>query len=646
MFARESCLHSTSFLLLNGRQAQKSKGELTMSDQNQPDNLYAMRHSLAHIMASAIQHLWPEVKLGVGPVVENGFYYDIDLDGEQLSVEDFGRIEAEMQKIIKAAEPFERIEMPILDAISWAEQNEQPYKKELLNDLQRAGTTIAKDLDMLGVAAEGDSKIENVSFYRNGDFTDLCRGPHVEATNKVGAFKLMRVAGAYWRGKENNPQMQRVYGVAFATPKELRQYLDMLEEAKKRDHRKLGQELDLFVFSDLVGQGLPLWTPRGTVLKNELDRFVQELRDAAGFQQIITPHITKKDLYEASGHWAKFKDELFHVDTREGHEFAMKPMSCPHHAQIYAGQPRSYRDLPIRYRETAMVYRDEQSGELGGLSRVRAITQDDAHIFCRSEQIETEAFKLWDIIETFYTGTGFSDLKYRLSTHDVDNMTGYAGDAEKWERSVAQLENILKTKVGDNYFVGVGEAAFYGPKIDFMAKDALGREHQVATIQLDFNQPEGFDLTCTNEQGEAERVVMLHCAVMGSHERFLSVYIEHTAGKFPVWNAPEQIRLISVNQEEETVEFLNTIVAQSRDLGLRVGLDNSNESVGKKIRSAELAKVPYTVVLGEKEIGGGELVPRIRKDLVVSEEAKSYTVHEFLKTVANEAKSRVSKTSL
>ena len=619
-----------------------------MSDQNQPDNLYAMRHSLAHIMASAIQHLWPEVKLGVGPVVENGFYYDIDLDGEQLSVEDFGRIEAEMQKIIKAAEPFERIEMPILDAISWAEQNEQPYKKELLNDLQRAGTIIAKDLDMdmLGVAAEGDSKIENVSFYRNGDFTDLCRGPHVEATNKVGAFKLMRVAGAYWRGKENNPQMQRVYGVAFATPKELRQYLDMLEEAKKRDHRKLGQELDLFVFSDLVGQGLPLWTPRGTVLKNELDRFVQELRDAAGFQQIITPHITKKDLYEASGHWAKFKDELFHVDTREGHEFAMKPMSCPHHAQIYAGQPRSYRDLPIRYRETAMVYRDEQSGELGGLSRVRAITQDDAHIFCRSEQIETEAFKLWDIIETFYTGTGFSDLKYRLSTHDVDNMTGYAGDAEKWERSVAQLENILKTKVGDNYFVGVGEAAFYGPKIDFMAKDALGREHQVATIQLDFNQPEGFDLTCTNEQGEAERVVMLHCAVMGSHERFLSVYIEHTAGKFPVWNAPEQIRLISVNQEEETVEFLNTIVAQSRDLGLRVGLDNSNESVGKKIRSAELAKVPYTVVLGEKEIGGGELVPRIRKDLVVSEEAKSYTVHEFLKTVANEAKSRVSKTSL
>jgi len=619
-----------------------------MSDQNQSDNLYAMRHSLAHIMASAIQHIWPNVKLGVGPVVENGFYYDVDLDSAQLSTEDFPRIEAEMQQIIKAGEPFERIEMPILDAITWAEQNEQPYKKELLNDLQRAGTTIAKDLDadMLGVATQGDSKVENVSFYRNGDFTDLCRGPHAEATNKVGAFKLMRVAGAYWRGKEGNPQMQRIYGVAFATPKELRQYLGMLEEAKKRDHRKLGQELDLFIFSDLVGGGLPLWTPRGTVLKNELDRFVQELRDAAGFQQVTTPHITKKDLYEASGHWAKFKDELFHIDTREGHEFAMKPMSCPHHAQIYASQPRSYRDLPVRYRETAVVYRDEQSGELGGLSRVRSITQDDAHIFCRTSQIEDEAFKLWDIIETFYKGTGFSDLAYRLSTHDPANMTGYAGDAQKWESSVPQLENILKAKVGTDYFVGVGEAAFYGPKIDFMAKDAIGREHQVATIQLDFNQPEGFDLTCTNEDGEAERIVMLHCAVMGSHERFLSVYIEHTAGKFPVWNAPEQIRLISVNQEEKTVEFLNTIVAQSCDLGLRVGVDNSNESVGKKIRAAELSKVPYTVVLGEKEIGGGELVPRIRKDLVVSDEAKSYTVHEFLKTVANEAKSRVSKTSL
>ncbi|HSX31506.1 MAG TPA: threonine--tRNA ligase [Candidatus Saccharimonadales bacterium] len=619
-----------------------------MSDQKQHDQLYAMRHSLAHIFATAIQHLWPDVKLGVGPAIDNGFYYDADFGDYQLSTEDFPRIEAEMAKIIKAGEPFQHLEMPILEAIDWARKYNQPYKEELLNDLQRDGTTVAKDLDAdtLGVAADGDSKVESVSFYRNGDFTDLCRGPHVESTDKVGAFKLMRVAGAYWRGKDTNPQMQRIYGVAFATPKELRQYLDMLEEAKKRDHRKLGQELDLFVFSDLVGQGLPLWTPRGTVLKNELDNFVQELRDAAGFQQVSIPHITKKELYQASGHWEKFKDELFRITTREGHEFAMKPMNCPHHTQIYASQPRSYRDLPIKYRDSTMVYRDEQSGELGGLSRVRGITQDDAHVFCRTGQIEEEAFKLWDIIETFYTGAGFSDLKYRLSTHDPQNMVGYSGDAQKWESSVKQLENILKAKVGADYFVGVGEAAFYGPKIDFMARDALGREHQVATIQLDFNQPEGFDLTCTNEQGESERIVMLHCAVMGSHERFLSVYIEHTAGRFPVWNAPEQVRLISVNQEKVTTDFVSALVDKAKELGLRVGVDNSNESVGKKIREAEVWKVPYTVVIGEKEIGGGELTPRIRSDLVVSAEPKSYTADEFLKTVAHEAKSRVSKTSL
>lgn len=610
--------------------------------------LRAMRHSLAHITASAVQQLYPEAKFGVGPVMENGFYYDLDLGDNRLSEDDFAAIEEQMHKIIKADEVFERFEMPIDQAITWAEENNQPYKLELLNDLKRAGTTSAKDLDpaQLGVAAAGESGVDVVSFYRNGSFTDLCRGPHVESTGKVGAFKLMRVSGAYWRGNEQNAQMQRVYGLAFATEKELRQHLAMLEEAKKRDHRKLGQELDLFVFSDLVGQGLPLWTPRGTVLKNQLDAFVQEMRDEADFQQVSIPHITKKELYEASGHWAKFKEELFRITTREGHEFAMKPMNCPHHTQIYASQPRSYRDLPIRYRDTTMVYRDEQSGELGGLSRVRGITQDDAHVFCRTNQIEDEAFRLWDIIEKFYTATGFSELKYRLSTHDPDNMESYAGGEDKWTSSVQQLENILKAKVGDGYFVGVGEAAFYGPKIDFMAKDAIGREHQVATIQLDFNQPEGFNLTCVNEQGEDERIVMLHCAVMGSQERFLSVYIEHTAGKFPVWCAPEQVRILSVNQEESTLAYVEKLRRRGKELGLRIVIDNSNESVGKKIRSAELWKVPYVIVAGEKEVGGGELRPRIRKDLVVGEDSNSYTVDEFLKTVAHEAKSRVTKTSL
>ena len=615
-----------------------------MSDKD--TNLHAMRHSLAHIMASAIQHIWPDVKLGVGPVVENGFYYDVDLgEGEQLSQDDFERIEAEMQKIIKAAEPFERLKMPIADAVAWAKKYKQPYKEELLNDLQRSGTTVAKDLDSaeLGLATEGDSKVENVSFYRNGDFTDLCRGPHVEATNKVGAFKLMRVAGAYWRGKETNPQMQRVYGVAFATPKELRQYLDMLEEAKKRDHRKLGQELDLFVFSDLVGSGLPLFTPRGTVLREELANFAESLRKASGFQRVAIPHITKTELYKVSGHWDKFGDELFLVESQEtSDKFALKPMNCPHHNQIYASRPRSYRDLPIKYFETTTVYRDEKTGELGGLSRVRSISQDDSHAYCRADQVEEVVAGLVEDIQALYGTLGMS-LRARLSFRDASDK--YFGEQKLWDQAQQTIRTLAETNKLE-YFEAEGEAAFYGPKIDFMATDAIGREHQVATVQLDFVQPERFKLEYTAEDGTAAQPIMVHCALLGSIERFLSVYIEHTAGKFPVWVAPEQIRLISVNQEEVTLSFVDTVLQQAKELGLRVVVDNGNESVGKKIRAAEMGKVPYTVVLGEKEIGGGELTPRIRKDLAVSEEAKSYTVTEFLKTVANEAKSRVSKTSL
>lgn len=614
---------------------------------NQQSDLHAMRHSLAHIMATAITRLYPGVKLGVGPVVENGFYYDVDLGENQVSDEDFEKIEAEMKKVIAEDQSFERFTRPVDEAIAWAKESGQPYKEELLNDLKRAGTTVAKDLnpEQLGVAAEGDSQVAEVSFYKNGDFTDLCRGPHVESTGKVGAFKLMRVSGAYWRGKDTKPQMQRIYGVGFATDKELRSYLNMLEEAKKRDHRKLGQELDLFVFSPLVGAGLPLWTPRGTIVRNELDRFVQELRDEAGFQQVTIPHITKKDLYEKSGHWSKFKDELFKITTREGHEYAMKPMNCPHHTQIYDSKPRSYRDLPIRYRDTTMVYRDEQSGELGGLSRVLCITQDDAHVFCRVSQTKDEAMRLWDIIEQFYSTVGIS-LRLRLSLHDPANPDAYIGSEEKWTEIEGSLREMAKERAGDDFIEAVGDAAFYGPKLDFLGRDALGREHQVATVQVDFGQPEGFDLTCTNEEGGDERIVMVHCAVMGSLERFLSVYIEHTAGRFPVWVAPEQIRLITVNQEEQTVQFAESVAADAKKLGLRVHINNDSESVGKKIRSAELMKVPYTLVIGEKEVQTGELMPRIRKDIAVSEEAVSHTVEEFLKTVANEVKSRVNKTSL
>lgn len=613
------------------------------------DQLYAMRHSLAHIMATAVTTIWPKAKLGVGPVVEDGFYYDIDIPGVTISVDDFKQIEGEMRKIINQNQEFVRSEKPVDKAIDWAKKAKQPYKVELLNDLKRAGTTVAKDLnaDEMGTIAEGDKALDKVSFYTNGDFTDLCRGPHVEHTGKVGAFKLMRVAGAYWRGKETNPQMQRLYGVAFETKEQLNDYLQMLEEAKKRDHRKLGQELDLFTFSDLVGPGLPLWTPRGTLIRNNLDKFVQELRDEAGFLPVAIPHITKKDLYEKSGHWSKFKDELFRITTREGHEFAMKPMNCPHHTQIYASRPRSYRDLPIRYRETTMVYRDEQSGELGGLSRVRGITQDDAHIFCRSSQIEKEALQLWDIIDRFYGTLGFQDLKVRLSTHDPDDKEAYAGDKKKWDAAEKQLLAIVKNKVNEDFGLGVGEAAFYGPKIDFMGKDALGREHQVATIQLDFNQPEGFDLTCANENGDDERIVMIHCAIMGSLERFLSIYIEHTAGKFPIWLAPEQLRIIQVKDSPDLDKFVDKIATVAQEHGIRYEVDRSNESVGKKIRNAEIMKVPYSVVVGEKELETGELTPRVRGDLAVEErEEKAYPLENFIKSIANEAKARVQKSSL
>lgn len=612
-------------------------------------DLYAMRHSLAHIMAQAVQRLWPGAKFGVGPVVENGFYYDIDLGETKLSETDFKKIEKEMRAIINQDYEFIQSDKPVDEAIAWADEHSQPYKRELLNDLKRVGTTSAKDIDpaMLGMAADGSSAVEVVSFYIDGDFTDLCRGPHLDSTGKAGAFKIMRVAGAYWRGKETNPQMQRLYGVAFETKQQLEDYLIMLEEAKKRDHRKLGQELDLFVFSELVGAGLPLWTPRGTILKNELDKYVQELRDDLGFMQVSIPHITKKDLYERSGHWSKFADELFRINTREGHEFAMKPMNCPHHTQLYSSQQRSYRDLPIRYRETTMVYRDEQTGELGGLSRVRGITQDDAHIFCRTDQVEQEVGSLWSVIETFYGSLGFEKFRVRLSTHDSNSSESYAGSSEHWASTEEQLLAIVKQKVGDDYSLGVGEAAFYGPKIDFLAKDAIGREHQLATIQLDFNQPEGFDLTCKNENGEDERIVMLHCAVMGSHERFLSVYIEHTAGRFPLWCAPEQVRIISVNQEQATLDFANELAQKAKTLGIRATVDNDNDSVGKKIRNSEKMKVPYTLVVGSKEVAERTLTPRIRTDFAVEGRSESsYDVDQFMSSVANEIRGRVSVSSL
>lgn len=612
------------------------------------ENMHAMRHSLAHILATAVQHLWPQAKFGVGPVVDNGFYYDIDLGKTKLSEDDFKKIEAEMRKVIKADQPFKHSHKPVDDAIAWAKQAKQPYKEELLNDLKRSGTTVARDLDAdeLGTITAGDSKVDEVSFYENGDFLDLCRGPHVDSTGKVGAFKLLRISGAYWRGKEGNPQMQRVYGVAFETEKQLDDHLKMLEEAKLRDHRRLGQELDLFVFSDLVGPGLPLYTPRGTVLIDEIKKALQEIGRQNDMLQVSIPHLAKLELYKTSGHADKFEDELFRVKSHYDQEFVLKPVNCPHHTQIYASKQRSYRDLPLRYIEQTMQYRDEKPGQIGGLQRTRGFTVDDGHTFCRVDQIDQEASVLVDIIKDFYSNLGlWGEHWVSLSVRDPSAPEKYIGDSKDWDKAEQMLAEVASKHKLDAKRME-GEAALYGPKIDFMFKDALGRETQLATIQLDFAMPKRFGLTYTDSDGQEKTPVMIHRAILGSFERFIMLLIEHYAGRFPTWLAPEQVRIITLNQEDETVAFADDVLAQAKKQGLRATIDNANESVGKKIRNAEMYKVPYTVVIGDKEIESGQVQPRIRKDLEVNDKHEALPVENFLKSVAHEAKGRVLKSSI
>lgn len=553
-------------------------------------NLETMRHSLSHIMAAAVKNLYSgtttTVKFGVGPAVENGFYYDIDFGETKVTEDDLKKIEKEMHKIVNRAEKFVCREASREEALEWAKANGQDYKAELIAEIP-----------------EG----EKITFYAMGGFEDLCRGPHVEDTSKVGAFKLMRISGAYWKGDEKREQMSRIYGAAFETQEELDAYLARLEEAKKRDHRKLGKELDLFCFSDLVGQGLPLFSPRGTVLRDKLADYSLSLRGREGFEKVWTPHITKTDLYKASGHYAKFGDELFMVHSQvNGEQFALKPMNCPHHAQIFASRPRTYRDMPVRYMEATTDYRDEKTGELGGLSRVRCLTQDDSHVFCRNEQIKGEVERLVGIVRELYSLVGMSKLRARLSYRNDEDK--YLGDKELWR--MAQ-EQIKQAAIDNNleYFEAEGEAAFYGPKIDFMAEDAMGREHQLATIQLDFVQPERFGLTYVNEKGEKERPVMIHHATLGSIERFMSVFIEHTAGWFPFWCAPEQIRILTINDTVE--DYVAKIEAILKDITLeaplrhndiRYRVDRRNESLGKKIREATKMKIPCILIVGPKDV--------------------------------------------
>lgn len=583
------------------------------------DKLYKMRHSLAHLTAAAVKELWPTAKFGVGPVVKDGFYYDIDLGDVTISEADFPKIEKRMKKLIAKDQKFERLEKNVDEAIAWAKENNQPYKVELLNDLKRAGTTVAKDLDSkeLGLESVDGSKIEKVSFYKNGDFVDLCRGPHVNSTKEIGAFKLMRVAGAYWRGNENNPQMQRLYGVAFETQEELDTYLKNLEEAKMRDHRKLGKELDLYTFSNLVGSGLPLFTPRGTALRDVLAKYSNQLRKKFGFESVWTPHITKNDLYKKSGHWAKFSEELFLVKSQETKdEFVMKPMNCPHHAQIYVSSSRSYKDMPIRFLETTTDYRDEKTGELGGLNRVRALTQDDSHIFCRKDQIEQEIQQLLSAAGELYSQVGMK-LTVRLSYRD--DSDSYIGDLKLWESAQNQLKSAVE-KNDLEYYEQEGEAAFYGPKIDFMAEDSIGRLHQVATVQLDFVQPERFELEYINQESLPERPVMIHCALLGSVERFMSVFIEHTAGWFPFWSAPEQIRILIINDTvadyvKKITDLLesNVLMEPVRYNEFRFSVDNRNESLGKKIREATTKKIPVQIIVGPKDQANNEVSIRTRE---------------------------------
>ena len=575
-----------------------------------------MRHSLAHIMAQAIQHLWPQAKFGVGPAIDNGFYYDVYLDNGTISEADLPKIEEEMRKIVAANYPFERRDVSVAEAIDWAMSGDQSFKVELLNDLKRSGTTVASELagEKMGSASDGDSKVETVSLYSQGDYTDLCRGGHVDSTGKVGAFKLTKTAGAYWRGNENNPQMQRIYGVAFATQEELDEYLNRLEIAKQRDHRKLGKELDLYTTSPLVGIGLPLFTPRGTILRDIVAQYSNQLRQKFGFEKVWTPHITKKDLYETSGHWAKFGEELFLVKSQEtSDEMALKPMNCPHHTQIFASRPRSYRDMPVRYLETTTDYRDEKTGELGGLNRVRSLTQDDSHIFCRTDQIEGEINNLLSAARELY---GSINMKLRVRLSYRDESDSYLGDLSLWDSAQNQLKSAVE-KVGLDYFEQEGEAAFYGPKIDFMATDAIGREHQVATVQLDFVQPQRFGLEYADNDGNFTTPVMIHCALLGSVERFLSVFIEHTGGWFPFWAAPEQVRVLTIN--DTVLEYVDKITTILSDITLmkpvryndvRFTLDSRNESLGKKIREATSMKIPVQLIVGPKDMEANEVSVR------------------------------------
>lgn len=568
-----------------------------------------MRHTAAHVLAAASKQLKPETRLGVGPTIENGFYHDIDVD-ERYSEADLARLQATMHEIQKKDLPIEQREISKSEARKLFAHD--PFKLELIDEI---------DGDTVGISDMG-----------KGFFVTLCRGGHAPSTGHLGAFKMTSISSVYWKGDASRPQLQRIYGVLFTTQKELVEHLATLEEAKKRDHRKLGRELDLFTFSPLVGPGLPLFTPRGTMLRRELEQFLQSLQVPRGYQPVFIPHITKADLYATSGHLDKFKNDLFYVKGKGHEEFVMKPMNCPHHTQIYASRPRSYRDLPLRFSEITTCYRDEQPGELQGLSRVRAFTQDDGHVFCRADQIEDEINRAYSIITDFYAAFNF-ELSTRLSLRDPEHAEQYLGSDELWQKAEVTLRRVLQQKKV-TFVEKAGEAAFYGPKIDFLAKDSLGRIWQLATIQLDFNMPERFQLTYTDSEGKEQRPVMLHRAILGSVERFMAILIEHYAGAFPLWLAPTQVVVMPISDDQ--ADYARQAVQALQQARVRAELDDRSESIGKKIRDGELQKVPVMLVVGKKEVAENTVSVRRRGQ----KQSTSHALTDVITTLKQEITSK------
>lgn len=545
---------------------------------NDTEGKHTFWHTSAHLLASAVLELYPNAKFGIGPAIENGFYYDIDFGEQVLSSEDFPKIEAKMAEIAKKGIPLVRKEVSKADALKWFEAKGETYKVELINDLED-GT---------------------ITFYESGNFIDLCRGPHLVDFSPIKAIKVLSLAGAYWRGDEKRKQLTRLYAITFPKKKELDEYLALLEEAKKRDHRKLGKELELFTFSQNVGQGLPLWLPKGTELRLRLEAFLRKVQKKYGYQQVITPHIGDVNLYKTSGHYQKYGQDSFRTITTpfEGEEYMLKPMNCPHHVEIYKAKPHSYKDLPVRLAEFGTVYRYEQSGELHGLTRVRSFTQDDAHIFCTPEQLKDEFCKVIDIVLYIFKTLKFDNFTAQISLRDPANKEKYIGDDDVWEKAEkaiveASAERGLKT------ISEIGEAAFYGPKLDFMVKDAIGRKWQLGTIQVDYNLPERFQLEYTGADNKKHRPIMIHRAPFGSMERFVAVLIEHTAGKFPLWLTPEQFIILPISEKYE--DYARQVLAKLESMDLRGSIDNRNEKTGKKIRDAEIAKIPFMLIVGEKE---------------------------------------------